>query len=376
MKVVCIQENLSKALSIVNRAVATRSSLPVLANVLIATDSSMLKLSATNMEISTTVLIGCKTETEGAVTVPARHLNDLVSQLSADPVELTVNDESLELGISCGSFTSTLKGIGAGDFPSIPSAERGTVLNISPGFLKTMIDLTVIACATDDSRPVLAGVCMTIKPDEVVFASADGYRLAVKRLEADTGIENEVQVIIPRTSMMELSRILSDTDEEVEIEISPQKSHIVFRMGNIEVVSLLVEGQFPNYEQLLPADHQTRIIVKADAMVKASRIAAIFARGGSNVIRVQTGDEDAGPNHIVVSSRSADLGDNTGYVEATIEGDDTFIAFNARFLSDCLATLNSEEIDILLSGATSPGLLRPRDDLTYSHVIMPMHMVR
>ena len=215
-------------------------------------------------------------------------------------MELTINDESLDLGLSCGSFTSTLKGIGAGDFPSIPSAERGTVLNISPGFLKTMIDLTVIACATDDSRPVLAGVCMTIKPDEVVFASADGYRLAVKRLEADTGIENEVQVIIPRTSMMELSRILSDTDEEVEIEISPQKSHIVFRMGNIEVVSLLVEGQFPNYELLLPADHQTRIIVKADAMVKASRIAAIFARGGSNVIRVQTGDEDAGPNHIDV----------------------------------------------------------------------------
>jgi DNA polymerase-3 subunit beta len=376
VKVICVQEKLSKALSVVNRAVATRSSLPVLANVLIATENSMLKLSATNMEISTTVLIGCKTEAEGAITVPARHLTELVTQLAAEPVELTLDSDTLELGISCGSFYSTLKGISADDFPSIPASDDGTVLRIDPGFLKNMIDLTVIACATDDSRPVLSGVCMTIKANDVVFAAADGYRLAVKRLEADTGVESEVQVIVPRSSMIELSRILADTTEEVEIVISPQKTHIAFRIANTEVVSLLVEGQFPNYEQLLPADHQTRIVVRADAMAKASRIAAIFARGGSNVIRVQTGDEDAGPNRIVVSSRSADLGENTGQVDATVEGEDTFIAFNARFLGDCLNILDTEELEILLSGATSPGLLRPLDDHTYAHVIMPMHMVR
>ncbi len=376
MKVICVQENLSKALSVVNRAVATRSSLPVLANVLVATENSMLKLSATNMEISTTVLIGCKVESEGAVTIPARQMTELVSQLGAEPVELSLDEDTLELAIAGGSYRSTLKGITAEDFPSVPAADAGTSLKIAPGFLKEMIDLTVVAAATDDSRPVLAGVCLTIKPDEIVFAAADGYRLAVKHLEADTGVDSDVQVIIPRSSMLEISRILGDLEEEVELIISAQNTHVIFRVGNTEVVSLLVEGQFPNYEQLIPPDHQTRIVVNTDEMVKASRIAAIFARGGSNVIRVQTGGEEAGPNQIVVSSRSADLGENTGQVEATVEGDDTFIAFNARFLGDCLNIVNADEIEILLSGATSPGLLRPRDDQTYAHVIMPMHMVR
>ena len=376
MKVICVQENLSKALSVVNRAVATRSSLPVLANVLIATEKSMLRLSATNMEISTTVLIGCKVESEGSITIPARQITELVGQLAAEPVELSLDEDTLELAITCGSFRSTLKGITAEDFPSVPTAENGTAIRISPGFLKEMIDLTVVAAATDDSRPVLSGVCLTIRPDEIIFAAADGYRLAVKRLEADTGVEDEVQVIVPRGSMQELSRILADTEEEVEVIISPQKTHVVFRIGNTEVVTLLIEGQFPNYEQLVPPDHQTRIVVRTEDMVKASRIAAIFARGGSNVIRVQTGGEGAGPDSIVVSSRSADLGENTGQVAAKVEGDDTFIAFNARFLGDCLNIIDAEEIEILLSGATSPGLLRPRDDQTYAHVIMPMHMVR
>lgn len=376
MKVICVQEKFARALATVNRAVASRSSLPVLSNVLLATEKSMLKLSATNMEIATTVMVGCKVESEGAVTVPARLLTDLVSQLGADPVELELNPENLELTLTCANYRATLKGISADDFPPLPTATAGTVLRMDPAILRRMIDLTVLATATDDSRPVLSGVCITIKPDALVLAAADGYRLAVKSLEADTGVERTVQVIVPRNSMSELARILADTKEEVEIIISQQRTHAVFNAGDIHMVSHLIEGQFPNFEQLVPPGFQTRLVLNTAEMARASKIASIFARGGSNVIRLETRPGDNGAGKLLVSATSTDLGNNTGELEASLEGEQAFIAFNARFLGECLGTIDTDQVEIQLSGATSPGLIRPIGDTTYSHVIMPMHTVR
>ena len=379
MKLTCVQENLSKALSVVNRAVATRSSLPVLSNVLVATDSSMLKLAATNMEISTTVVVGCKIESEGAVTVPARLLTDLVSQFEAGPVELELNSETLELALSSGKYRATVKGISADDFPPLPTAEPGTALRIDPAKLKQMVDLTTIAAATDDSRPVLAGVSIAIGPDSLVFAAADGYRLAVKTLETQTdisGASTKVQIIVPRNSMLELSRILGEAEEEVEIIISPQATHAVFNVGSVQMISHLIEGQFPNYEQLVPTDFQTRLVMSTAEFSKATRIASIFARGGSNVIRFEADPAGNSSGSVSVSAESADVGKNSGDLDATIEGEQAFIAFNARFLGECLGTIDTEEVEVQLSGATSPGLIRPLGDESYTHVIMPMHTVR
>ncbi len=376
MKVICVQENLSKALSIVNRAVATRSSLPVLSNVLLATERSMLKLAATNMEISTTVMVGCKIESEGAVTVPARLLTDLVSQFEAGPVELELDSDTLELALTAGKYRATLKGISADDFPPLPTAEPGTTVRIDSRTLKRMVDLTTVAAATDDSRPVLGGVSVTINPDSMVFAAADGYRLAIKKMDAETEVERAVQIIIPRFSMMELSRILGDSTEDAELVISPQLTYAVFTVGDVQMISHLIEGQFPNYEQLVPTDCQTRLVLNTAEVTKATRIASIFARGGSNVIRFETVGEDEGDGHVSVSAASADIGENSGQLEATIEGEQAFIAFNARFLSDCMATIDTDNVEIQLSGATSPGLIRPLGDDSYTHVIMPMHTVR
>ena len=376
MKVTCVQENLAKALATVNRAVATRSSLPVLSNVLIATDRSMLKLSATNMEIATTVMIGCKTESEGAVTVPARLLTELVSQLGEDPVDIQLEEETLELTLESGRYKATMKGISADDFPPLPAAEAGTVLTIDPQTLKKMIDLTVLATATDDSRPVLAGVCVTVQPNALVLAAADGYRLAIKTLVADTGVDRQVQIIVPRNSMHELARILADTGEEIEMVITPQRTHAVFNMGNTQLISHLIEGQFPNFEQLVPSDHQTKLILNTAEAVKATRIASIFARGGSNVIRLESADSENGAGRLVISATSTDIGANTGEIAAEAEGEKAFIAFNARFLGECLGTIDTERVELRLAGATSPGLIRPLGDDTYSHVIMPMHTVR
>ena len=376
MKLTCVQENLSRALSVVNRAVATRTSLPVLSNVLVATERSMLKLSATNMEISTTVMVGCKIDSEGAVTVPARMLTDLVSQFDAGPVDFELNPETLELSLSSGKYNATLKGISADDFPPLPAAEPGTVLRIDAATLKQMIDLSTIATATDDSRPVLAGVSISISPDSLVFAAADGYRLAIKKLNAETDVGRGVQIIVPRSSMLELSRILGDTNEEVEIVISPQATHAAFQVAGIQMISHLIEGQFPNYEQLVPTDCSTRLLLSTAEFSKATRIAGIFARSGSNVIRLEidAGEGDGGT--VSVSAESADIGGNSGVLDAEVDGEQAFIAFNARFLGECLGTIHTEEVEVQLSGATSPGLVRPRGDDSYTHVIMPMHTVR
>ena len=376
MKLTCVQENLSKALSVVNRAVATRTSLPVLSNVLVATERSMLKLSATNMEISTTVMVGCKIDSEGAVTVPARLLTDLVSQFDAGPVDFELNPETLELSLSSGKYNATLKGISADDFPPLPAAEPGATLRLDSTTLKQMIDLTTIATATDDSRPVLSGVSISIDSNSIVFAAADGYRLAIKRLNAETGVEKAVQIIVPRSSMIELSRILGDTREEVEIVISPQATHVAFQVAGVQMISHLIEGQFPNYEQLVPTDSSTRVVLNAAEFSKATRIAAIFARSGSNVIRMEVASGDADAGTVSISAESADIGANSGQLDADVDGEQAFIAFNARFLGECLGTVHTEEVEVQLSGSTSPGLIRPRNDDSYIHVIMPMHTVR
>ena len=376
MKLTCVQENLSKALSVVNRAVATRTSLPVLSNVLVATERSMLKLSATNMEISTTVMVGCKIDSEGAVTVPARLLTDLVSQLDAGPVDFELNPETLELSLSSGKYNATLKGISADDFPPLPAAEPGATLRLDSTTLKQMIDLTTIATATDDSRPVLSGVSISIDSNSIVFAAADGYRLAIKRLNAETGVEKAVQIIVPRSSMIELSRILGDTREEVEIVISPQATHVAFQVAGVQMISHLIEGQFPNYEQLVPTDSSTRVVLNAAEFSKATRIATIFARSGSNVIRMEVDSGDADAGTVSISAESADIGANSGQLDADVDGEQAFIAFNARFLGECLSTVHTEEVEVQLSGSTSPGLIRPRNDDSYIHVIMPMHTVR
>ena len=176
--------------------------------------------------------------------------------------------------------------------------------------------------------------------------------------------------------MIELSRILGDTNEEVEIVISPQTTHAAFQVAGIQMISHLIEGQFPNYEQLVPTECSTRLLIGAAEFSKATRIASIFARSGSNVIRLEIDAEQGDGGTVSVSAESADIGANSGVLDAEVDGEQAFIAFNARFLGECLGTIHTEEVEVQLSGATSPGLIRPRDDDSYTHVIMPMHTVR
>ncbi len=384
MDITCLQENLHRALNLVTRAVAARSPLPVLSNVLIATEEGGLKIAAMNQQMAITVWIGASVETDGATTVPARLLADFVSQLPEGPVTMSLDTETDTLEIASGRYRAKLKGIDANEFPPIPETKPEHELEMPTTTWGELIDQVVVAAASDDSRPVLAGVSITLAAEHVELAAADGYRLAVRRATSVTGLPDPTQFIAPRAAMIELSRILADDPGLVTIGLAPNSSSVVFSTKSVSLVSQLIDGHFPAYEQLVPDGSavETRVVADTAALVQATRIAGLFARDGQNVIKATIEGQEDGSGRLVLSATSAELGENQGEVEAAVSGStpNAIIAFNYRFLHECLGTLASDRVSIALSGSTSPGLFRPVDDddadiPTFSHVIMPMHTV-
>ena len=382
MKVTCLQENLNRAMHLVSNAVNTRSPLPVLSNVLVSTEEGGLKLSAMNQQLAISVWIGASIETQGATTVQARLLTDFVSQLPEGTVNMELNADTDELSVSSGRYRAKMKGIDADEFPPIPENSAEREIEMPTELWTEIIDQVVVAAATDDSRPVLAGICLTLDPEFIELAAADGYRLAARRVEVNTGLSESIQIIVPRSAMVELGRILSDDPGTVTLGLTPNASSVLFSTKSVSLVSQLIDGQFPDYAQLIPATEniETRIVVDTREFVQATRIAALFARSGQNVIKatIETGDD--GDGRITLSANSLDLGENRGEIEGTVVGTDAQIAFNYRFLTECLATVQSDRVSLALSGNTSPGLIRLVDkdgeDIPFfDHVIMPMHTV-
>ncbi len=381
LNITCLQENLHRGLSLVSRAVATRSPLPVLSNVLLATEEGGLKLAAMDQQMAISVWIGGSIEAEGAITVPARLISDFIGQLPEGPVEMELDADTDTLALSAGRYRAKIKGIDAEEFPPIPEANAEKEIEVKTALWVEMIDQVVIAAATDDSRPALAGVSLLMAPDYVELAAADGYRLATRRAELATGLDEQVQIIVPRPAMVELRRILSDDPGELTIGLTASSSEVMFRTKTVTLVSHLIDAQYPNYEQLVPSSVDTQIVVETEELAQATRIASLFARNGANVVKVNVEPgENGGAGRVVLTASSAELGENTGELEATVSGPGAQIAFNYRFLSEGLGAIATSKVSVGVSGPTSPGLIRPVEDDAivegYSYVIMPMHSVR
>lgn len=370
-------------MNIVSRAVATRSPLPVLGNVLLATEDGGIKLAAMNQQLAISVWIGASIETDGSITVPARLLTDFISQLPEGKVAMDLDSDTDTLTVSSGRFQAKMRGIDASEFPPIPEASAEHELKLPTDLWTEIIDQVAVAAATDDNRPVLAGISLILDKDFVELAAADGYRLATRRVAAQTGLKDRTQLIVPRSAMIELSHILADDPGEVTLGIAHNASSVLFSTKDVSLVSQIIDGNFPAYEQLIPAREniQTRAVLDTAAFTKATRIAALFARTGQNVIKATVDEGPEGTGRIVLSANSVELGENQGEIEAVITGPSAQIAFNYRFLTECLATVTSERVSLALSGSSSPGLVRqvdPKSDddaETFSHVIMPMHTV-
>ena len=372
MRLSCLQENLARGLSVVGRAVASRSTLPITQNVLLSTEQSMLKISATDLNMAMTTWIGAQVEEEGAITVPARLLSDFVNSLPPERIDMEATSQPIGLNIKCVSFESNMSGSPADDFPPIPAVEGGLAAKIEPDVLREAIGRVSFAAATEDSRPVLTGVKTEITGDEFKFAAADGFRLAVYSGKLSEPPSEDIEFLIPARVLNEISRLLGTQQKAVEFMVTPSSNQALFRVEDVEIVSSLIAGNFPNYNQLIPQSYTTRVVLNSDDFLRATRTAAIFARDGSGIIRLQmgAGEEDA-PGHLTVSSRAEEVGDNEGQLGAAVEGEDAKIAFNAKYLTDVLDVLNGD-VAMEVSSPSSPGVLKPVEGDDYVHVVMPM----
>jgi DNA polymerase-3 subunit beta len=378
MRVSCLQENLAKGLSIVSRAVASRSTtLPVLSNVMLSTDNNRLKLSATNLEIGINTWIGAKVEEDGAITVPARTFVDLVNTLPPDRIDMELSVRTQTLHLRCGRSEANLKGIDAQEFPIIPTPQGNGQILIDPEKLTKMINQVAFAAATDESRPMLTGVLTKFDQDRLTMAAADGFRLSVRSTAIDTAVSEPMQVLIPAKALTELARISGEQEDSIEITITSARNQILFHLTNTDLVAQLIDLQFPDYEQIIPKRHSTRTVASAVELLKAGRAASIFARESANTTRLHiVPGGELTPGHIEIAARSDETGDNVGEIDATVEGDEIEIAFNIRYLLDVLSVMDTPQIILETTTAGSPGVIKPIGDDDFIHVIMPMHIGR
>ena len=377
MQLNCLQENLSQGLSIVQPAVATRTTLPITQHVLLASDEGRLRLSATNLEIAISTWVGGEILEEGAITIPARLLTDFVNSLGRQTIEIATfspgNGVTQGGGITVKGdrVNANINGAAAEEFPPIPTVEDGLSTRISGRMLREAIRQVVLAAAVEDSRPVLTGVHLDIEGSKMTLAAADGFRLAVRTIDLLEPVGEKTSIIVPARTLSQIERLI-DGDDPVDIVVTTQRSQILFRLKNIEVVSQLIQGTFPNYSQLIPQERTTRAVIDLGALQRATRTASIFAKDGSGIIRLQMAAGAGGPGRLTISSRAEEVGDNTGDIEADVEGDEGKIAFNSRYLSEVLNIIGKDRVVLEMTTSSSPGVIRPLDDDDYIHVVMPM----
>jgi DNA polymerase-3 subunit beta len=371
MQLNCLQENLSHGLGVVQRAVATRTTLPITQHVLLTTDGGQLKLSATNLEIAISTWVGAEVVEAGSITVPARLLTDFVNSLDKQTIEIKTLSPGKGIEVKGAHVDATINGADAEEFPPVPSVNDGTATKIAAKSLREAIHQVVLAAAVEDSRPVLTGVNIDLEGSKLLLAAADGFRLAVHTTELLEPVAEKLSVIVPARTLQEVERLI-DGDDPIDIVITPQKSQVLFRLKNVEIVSQLIQGTFPNYSQLIPAEHTTRVIVDLGELQRATRTASIFAKDGSGIIRIQMAPGAAGSGKVTISSRAEEVGDNTGEIEADVEGEEGKIAFNSRYLSDVLGVLGKDKVALEVTTSSSPGVIKPVDGDNYVHVVMPM----
>ena len=376
MKVTVLQENLARGLGIVSKAVSPRSTLPVLANMLIASDEGRLRLSATNLEMGITCWIPARIDEEGSTTVPARTFSDLVSTLPGDQVLLKLDPSTQTLNVRGGTSTNDIKCIDAQEFPPLPVPDFDGAVQINVGDFREMIHQVAFAASSDEARPVLMGVLVQVDKDKLTMAAADGFRLSVRKAVLSTPSPAPVSAIIPAQALKELARVATDGEEPIYMVLPKGRGQVVFRVKDVEVVSQLIDGTFPDYQQIIPRSYKSRTLVSTSSLLKACKQAEIFAREGSNVARfnIKTAQGEMQPSEVEISATSEETGKNETIVEATVDGSGLLIAFNVKFLREALEVIRTPNVALETSAPNAPGVVKPVGDDQFLHVIMPMHL--
>lgn len=362
MELTVKQENLAKALNIIGKVASNRTSLPILNNILLQTNGSRLLIAATNLEIAISQNIGAKVEKVGAITVPAKLMSEFVSNLPKENVLLKVDGEHLI--IESGNYKSKINGVAADDFPELPVVEKASCqFSIPVEEFKTAVAQTVVTASADTSRPILTGVFWHTFENNLYMAATDGYRLSEKKLFE---LNEELNAIVPTASLQEVVRSIYDGVEEIEVLVD--ETQIEFRVGDIIIVSRLIDGKFVEYRKLIPASTETNSTLEKADFVRTVKVAALFARetGGSVTLRA-----DEVNSKLSIHSIASELGENTSEADAKISGSGE-VTLNSRYLTEALNVVNSSEVQFGFSGKLAPTIIKGTKDEDYIHIIMPL----
>ncbi len=361
MKVEVVQENLAKALGHVGRIANSRAGLEILSNVLIRTEGKQLLIAATNLEIAITERIGAKISTQGSITVPAKLINELVQNLPKEKITLTVDGSVLHL--QSPSNKSSINGVADDEFPELPIIDEtnATSLMIPVATFKQAASQTVVTASNDSTRPVLTGVLWQTNEKHLYFASTDAYRLAERKV---TKTDIELKAIVPTTSMQEVLRILSDDSDEIDVLFDD--TQVRFRVNDSEVTSRLIDGNFPDYRQLIPSSSATTFTVQKADLTQATKLASLFAGGAGGNIRIEVAD-----GLVTIHSVASEYGENSSSITTTIEGEDGSVSLNSRYLLEALSTMDGNEVSFGFSGKLAACILRTNEK-NYLHIIMPI----
>lgn len=355
------QENLNKALGTVARVANTRGTLPVLANVLIRTVNNRLSIAATNLDIAITHYIGAKVSEEGAITVPARLMQDFVSSLPAGVINLKLDDYRLH--IATEQYQSVINGVSAEEFPVMPAISDGKTWTVPAHVLKKSLQQVVIAASGDEARPVLTGVYVHTTDGVLVMAATDSYRLAEKEL---LKTKEDIQLLVPVSAMQDLLRIVSDAEEDVQVTSDDQQ--VLFKVGDVELVARLIEGKYPDYRKLIPSTFATTATLKRADLLNAAKISSLFARESAGSITINI---DESTQELSIRSVASQLGENTATAVAKVTGSGA-ITLNSRYLLDALHVLGGDEVAFQFNGKLEPSVLRDPAVSDYTHIIMPL----
>ncbi|MBI4928337.1 MAG: DNA polymerase III subunit beta [Anaerolineae bacterium] len=372
-KVTVEKSAFAESLAIVVRAVASVPHLPVLANVLIESEGGQLRLAATDLTLGVAVWMDARLDGQIALTLPAKTLTDIVNSLGDSEVQFSVNGKP-EAAIKSGTFKGVVRGIEASEFPAIPEYDLANAIILEASLLKEMIQATAFAASTDQARPVLEGVQLSLNGNTLAMAATDGFRLAVKKAALPVSVSSQ-QVIIPAASLKETVRVLSATKPDQVHLLVPQKgSQVVLRAGNVQLISQLIDGRFPDYQMIVPKSYKTRTVLGTADLLKACKQAAVIAREGGNVIqlRLTPGEEQTGK--VTVLAESGDTGESEVELPATITGPEMTIAFNVKFLQDGLEAIRTKNVVIETNTHNTPAVIRPAGEEEYLYILMPMHV--
>lgn len=373
MKLSILQQDLLPALQAVSRSAGIKASLPVLANILLQTESGKLKLSATNLEIGVVKKISAKILEDGEVTVPVKTFLETISSLSGTTIELEANEAQLK--IKTDNFKANLNGIPASEFPAIPLSSENTLL-IEASALNTSIPQISFAAAVDEGRPVLTGILTQIQGDNLELVATDGFRLAHKKMTLQTAVSS-FKALIPRRTFEEIVRLIEEElkkedqeEEKVQISTSDNQNQLIFKVGQTELSSRLIEGQFPAWEKIIPQKFITRFVLETDSLLKAVKLSSVFAKDSANITKIKTTKE----GKIILSSATKELGEQQTDFDLQAEGEELEVAINSRYLIDVLANCQSSQISVEFSGALSPALFKPLGQEGLEYIIMPVRL--